>query len=340
LLLYASRSSSDTGSQLQAQTLTPPVIPPAGALQVSDRLFNRTLTVNEDLGARFLNPLPEFKHIHSTVSFGPDYKTYHSSSVQSRVFQATIFVPETGSVGPPFTTFKSPPTRTQRSIANSVEYLPLSLNWDGSVADKSGTTYFNINNTFNWSGFFDNADDFRAVSGSRKADGTYYVGNFGLTRDHKLPKEWILHLHADGQWTSQPLINIEQIGFGGNAGVRGYRDGQVYTDAGWRIQIEPRTPQWNLGLVNSNAPFYLRAFAFVDYGEGYLLDPGSRRDSASFLGTGFGLIGNIGQHLDFRLTVGIPLLDTPGERLGGTTQVLPAVKAGTPRVTFAIGGQF
>jgi len=152
LLFYASRSSSDTGMQLQSETLTPSVIPSAGALQVSDRLFNRALTVNENLGARFLRPLPEFKHIHSSLSFGPDYKKFHSSSEQSRVFQATIFVPETGSVGPPFTTFKSPPTKTSREVVNKVEYLPLSLNWDASITDNSGSTFFNINNAFNWSG--------------------------------------------------------------------------------------------------------------------------------------------------------------------------------------------
>src|SRR5262249_2527563 len=59
LLFYASRSSSDTGEQLQTATLTPPTIPPGGTLQVSDKLFNQSLTVTENLGARFLRPLPD-----------------------------------------------------------------------------------------------------------------------------------------------------------------------------------------------------------------------------------------------------------------------------------------
>src|SRR5207247_365752 len=220
-LFYASRSVSDTGQQLVSSTLTPPVIPPEGALQVSDRVFNRTLTINESLGARLLQPLREFGHIRSSLSLGPDFKKFHSSSDQDRVFQATIYVPETGSVGPPFITFKSPPTRTARHVSNGVQYLPLSLNWEGSLSDKFGTTSFNVNNTFNWSGVFDNRDDFRDVSGSTNVSGTYYVGNFGLTRDQNLPQNWSLHLHADGQYATETLINNAQFGSEGKAGVRG-----------------------------------------------------------------------------------------------------------------------
>jgi len=327
-LFYASRSSSDTGEQVVSATLTPKTIPPAGALQVSDRILNRTLTINESLGGRLLQPLRDLGAIHSSLSLGPDFKKYHSSSDQDRVFQATIYVPENGSVGPPFTTFKSPPTRASHHVANAVQYLPLSLNWEGSIADKSGTTFFNVNNTFNWSGIFDNRDDFRGVSGSTNVSGTYYVGNFGLTRDHKLPHDWSLHLHADGQYATEPLISNEQFGSGGNAGVRGYRDGQIYTDTGWRVQLEPRTPLWNLGLVDGTTPMYVRLFCFIDYGQGYLLEPAGRKATTEMWGAGCGLNSNIGEHLDFRVTIGIPLVSVPG------------AQSGEPRFSFAVGGQF
>jgi hemolysin activation/secretion protein/AraC-like DNA-binding protein len=328
LLFYVSRSASDTGSQLQSETLTPAIIPPEGALQVSDRLFNRTLTINEGLGARLLQPLPGIGPVHSSFSLGPDFKKFHADSAQDRTFQATIFVPEFGSVGPPFDTFPSPPTRQSRAVANSVKYLPISLSWDASLSDKYGATYFNVNNSFNWNGVFDNANDFRIAAGSQQANGTYYVGQLGFTRDQKLPYDWTLHLHADGQWTTQPLISNEQFGSGGNAGVRGYRDGAVYTDTGWRVLFEPRTPNWNLGKVDGTAPMYVRLSAFVDYGQGYLLDPGPRKRTTSMLGAGLGLSGSIGEHVDFRFTLGFPLLDVPG------------TSAGDPRVTFSLGGQF
>ena len=206
--------------------------------------------------------------------------------------------------------------------------MPLSLNWEGSISDKFGTTSFNVNNTFNWSGVFDNRDDFRDVAGSTNVSGTYYVGNFGLTRDQNLPHDWSLHLHADGQYATETLINNEQFGSGGNAGVRGYREGQVYTDTGWRVQFEPRTPLWNLGLVDGTAPMYARLFGFIDYSQGYLLEPGTRKGTTEMWGAGFGLNGNIGQHLDFRFTVGFPLASVAG------------VDAGEPRFSFSVGGQF
>jgi hemolysin activation/secretion protein len=208
------------------------------------------------------------------------------------------------------------------------------LNWEGSIADTNGTTSFNINNTFNWRGFFDNRDDFRAVYGGtnvvgfKKVTGTFYAGNFGLTRDQNLGQDWSLHLHADGQYATEPLITNEQFGSGGNAGVRGYRDGQVYSDTGWRVQFEPRTPLWNLGNVDGTVPMYARLFAFMDYGQGYLFEPGPRKGTTELWGTGFGLSSNIGQHLDFRVTIGFPLSSVPG------------AQSGEPRFSFALGGQF
>jgi len=65
-----------------------------------------------------------------------------------------------------------------------------------------------------------------------------------------------------------------------------------------------------------------------------------RSARAALWGTGLGLIGNIGEHIDFRCTIGVPLLDTPGEVIRSTGEILPAVQAGHTRVTFSIGGQF
>ena len=94
------------------------------------------------------------------------------------------------------------------------------------------------------------------------------------------------------------------------------------------MQIEPRTPLWNLGLVDGTAPMTVRLFSFVDYGQGYFIEPGSRKGTTEMWGTGFGFNGSIGEHLDFRVTIGFPLLDVPG------------VNAPSPRFAFAIGGQF
>ena len=327
LLFYGSRSFSDTGQQLQSESLNPPSVPPEGTLQVSDRIFSQTWTKNEDLGFRVSTPLPQAWSVHSSVSGGLDYKHYHSLNAQDRVFQATLFIPEIGSTGPPFTEFLSPPTFQNRMIESEIQYLPFALNWEAGWQDPWGTTAVNINNSFNWNAVFDNKRDFQSLAGPR-ATGTYYIGNYGYTREQKIYKDWGVRLHADGQWATEPLINNEQFAMGGVAGPRGYRDGQEYGDTGWRVQFEPHTPLWNLGLVDKKQPLYLRLYAFTDYGQRYLLDPLGRPGSLALWGAGVGANGSIGDKFDFRVTFGTAILGIPG------------VSPGSIRISFAIGGQF
>jgi hemolysin activation/secretion protein len=73
---------------------------------------------------------------------------------------------------------------------------------------------------------------------------------------------------------------------------------------------------------------YVRFSVFTDYGQRYLIDPGSRPGSLSMWGAGFSVNATIGDRFDFRFTYGISLKDIPG------------VTAGSSRFSFAIGGQF
>jgi hemolysin activation/secretion protein/AraC-like DNA-binding protein len=327
LIFYASRSSIDTGHILQSETLTPPTIPPEGALQVQDQIFNRSLTVNENLGARWSLPLPDLGALRSSLSLGPDFKNFRIESTQDRTFQATVFVPEVGQVGPPFTQFPSPPTSSSRSLFNSVQYLPVTLLWEGSARDKWGSTSLSLNQSANYGELLGDSDDFRAIAGSKKANGNYYLLMAGATREQKLFGDWGLRLHADGQWANQPLISNEQFALGGLAGVRGYRDGEEYGDTGWRVQFEPHTPVLTAGVVNG-VPVTARLFTFVDYGERYLIDPGPRPGSVQMLGLGGGLDSSIGSHVDFRIATGVPALDVPGR------------KSGDARVYFTVSAQY
>jgi hypothetical protein len=327
LLFYASRSSVDTGRTLQSQTLTPPTIPPAGTLQVLDQIYSQSLMVNENLGARWSVPLPQLFDVRSSVSLGPDFKNFRIGTSQDRTFQATVFVPTTGQTGPPFTAFPSPPTLSSRSLFNAVEYLPLNLLWEGSRKDKLGFTSFTLSQSVNDGGLLSSADAFRSVAGSAQADGTYYLVTASLEREMKLPGDWGLRLHADGQWATQPLISNEQFALGGIAGVRGYRDGEAYGDTGWRVQLEPHTPYMTFGVVNS-VPITARLFTFLDYGELHLLDPGTRPERLSMLGLGGGLDSSIGSHVDLRIMVGVPALDVPNRH------------SGEARASFTVAAQF
>lgn len=328
LLFFASRSSSDTDKQLQSSSLTPPQVPPAGGLQVSDQVFSDSLTINENFGARIVKPLPEFWGIRSSISAGLDFKNYRLTTLQSRVFQATIFVPEVGSEGPPFVEYPSPPTQSSRSLFSSLQYLPFAVGWDAFRPDKSGSTSINLNNSFQPADWLSGAQDFERVAGSTQANGQYYALTAGMTREQALYHGWGLRLHADGQWANQPLVSNEQYANGGLAGVRGYHEGEAYGDTGYRAQFEPHSPFLNFGLVDNTAPMLVRLYAFVDYGEVFLLDPGSRPAHQSLLGTGAGVACSIGQHFDARLLVGVPLTATP------------YTQAGNVRVNFGLGIQF
>jgi len=330
LIFYASRSFSDTGLNLQSESVTQPAdFDAVGGLRIQDDILAQTQTKNEALGFRFSDPLPGFWGIHSSLSAGLDYKSFRSENLQREEFTATLSVSQ-GNSGPPFDVFPaSAPPPTDRSTHNSVQYLPFALGWDLSKADKWGSTAFNLNSSVNFAGLFDSKADFQKTANSTKASGTFLILNSGLTRDQKFYDDWGVRLHADGQWASEPLISNEQFGIGGLAGVRGYRDGQEYGDTGWRTTIEPHTPLFNLGMVDATLPMYVRFSIFTDYGRRYLLDPTpGRKRELGLWGTGFGFNGVIGDRVDYRFNIAFPLLDTPG------------VTAGKPRLSFAVSVQF
>jgi len=328
LLFFASRSLSDTGTQVQQRTLTPNPLPPEGGLQIENQILNQTLNPNEDLGTRYSAPFAQIGKLSSTVSAGLDFKNYRSTLIQENLTIGRIFIPAFGSNGPPWDPpggFQSPPVSASRTVFTSVQYLPFSLSWDGSILDKSGVTSFLVGESFNL-GFIGDKADFQQILGSTYLSGTnvlpssvngrYFVVTAGLTREQKLVGDWGLRLHADGQWADQPLISNEQFALGGQAGVRGYREGTEYGDRGWRVQFEPRSPYVNVGLVFDKVPMVARFYGFVDYGERYLIEPSARKRRQDMLGTGAGLDVTIGEHFDFRLMLGVPLIDTPAQKSG------------------------
>ena len=326
LLFYGSRSYADTSAQLTSQTTDPAVIPPSGAFpQIVDTLFTRSLSINENLGVRFSKPLPALGRLNSTLSLGLDVKNFRSLALQHRRFQAILIIPSSGSVGPPFTVIPSPPIDSTNRIVQTVAYLPLTLDWGGSVADKFGTTFFDLNQSYNLIG---NKNDFQAVAGATGADGNYYIASASLTRDQKIWSDWGVRLHADGQWASQPLISNEQFGVGGQAGVRGFREGRQYGDCGWRVQFEPHTPYLNCGAFDGDVPMLVRGYGFLDYGQTFSLNSTATPGIVSLMGAGCGLDASVGEHFDFRLMLGVPLISPPDNG-----------EANPVRVAFSIGMQ-
>jgi hemolysin activation/secretion protein len=290
------------------------VAPPPFAICSQDTAED--LTDNSDLGFRVQWPLPELASLKSTLSFGADYKTYRLDSYATNNFHFISTIPPEIPGNPP-TIIESTVSSPQPARHKSLEYLPLALRWDGSRTDTNGTMTFGlgVNANFDFPGMSQRAS-FTNVTESARGDGRYVTVGASLGRVERIYQDWAVSLRADGQWANQPLISNEQFGIGGIAGVRGYHEGEVYGDTGWRVVCEPRTPMWSLGVVNGTTPLRLRVAAFVDYGQSYLLDPQGRSSPVRLWGTGAGVNILLGELMDLRAAVGVPLLNAGTVRAG------------------------
>jgi len=347
---YASRSRNDTGVKLG--TASSVVSTPL--LSIVSQDAGQNITLNEGFGGKISWPLPQHAKLSSALSFGADFKHFQQVGYNSNNFFATTYITNTdGSVQAISSTVRSP----QPVFQTEVFYVPINVGFNGSVPDSWGQTAFNVQANFNVA-TFGGVSKFGTnvthgglsqVAGSKKVHDGFITVQAGADRLQRLYKDWTVKIHADGQWADGALFSNEQYGMGGIAGVRGYADGRAYGDTGWRVSIEPQTPLINIGMVDGDIPFWVRASVFMDYGQIYALDGGFFVQKTSlhgatashvpgdpsqlnFWGVGWSLTGNIGSHIDARLAMGFPLIN-------------PDVMTGwSPwrdmHIYFAVGGQF
>jgi hypothetical protein len=347
LTFYASRSTSETGVKYTPWTL----VSQTELITILSRDSGDNLTLNEGLGGRLSVPLRQLAGISSTLSVGLDYKDFNQVSYNTNNFLLTEIITNSAGQPQPITIPVAAPQPTRYT---DVQYLPLNLGWNASLPDKLGTTFFNLQANVNLAvldGYTKSVKTEVQTNGppivtttithgglSQAAYSTNAQNNFvtvqaGINRDQKIFKEWSVRLHADGQWADTPLISNEQYGLGGPAGVRGYPSGVAYGDTGWRMTVEPRTPQVSIGMAGNEGaevPVWVRGSVFVDYGQLYRLDPtpGFSSTSVSLLGVGWGVTANMGSHFDARVSMAWPLM---------SSAVIPG---GSAYVYFAIGAQF
>jgi hemolysin activation/secretion protein/AraC-like DNA-binding protein len=339
LNVYASRSTSDTGTTFGPRNniISTPL------LSIDSQDTGQNVTLNEGLGGKFSFPLPVLEKISSTFSLGIDFKRYQTTSFNTNNFYATTVITNSQGVPQVISSTVSSPQPTRYS---SVDYFPINFGINSSRPDAWGSTTFNAQMNYNigtlsgslsqlaycagYQAVYTNAAGASKTNSLNTAKNNYYTVQAGATREQRIYKDWTVLLHADGQWASCPLFSNEQYAMGGSSGVRGYEDGEVYGDTGWKVSFEPRTPMISIGMVDGDIPFWLRASVFMDYGQTYLLQQVSAASSTSekFWGYGGSLTANIGNHLDGRLTVAFPLISsalTPAESV---------------HVYFGVGAQF
>jgi hemolysin activation/secretion protein len=318
LSFFAYRSTTDTGIKKGPVSN----VSQTSFLRIDTYDSGQDLSSSDSLGARVTFPLPEIKSVKSSVSAGIDFKSYRATSYNTNNFPYTITVFDAFGVPTEKTTLISAP---QPSKFHALTYLPMNLRWDGGVADKWGQNSF-------FAGFNANipvlssSDDFKGLGGGQ-ARNDYLTTVLGISREQRLPKGYSILFRADGQWANLPLASNEQYGIAGSAGVRGYQDGEQFGDSGWKVSIEPRTPFFDLGMVDATEPMRIRGSLFMDYGMTFSNDP-ARGATKSLWGAGVGLQTLISTLLDARLSIGWALNES---------KISPA---GSYRVTFAVGANF
>jgi hemolysin activation/secretion protein len=324
LNIYASGSTIDTG--VTHGSLTTLFSGTNGTIaQETDK---QGLTYNDALGFRLTQTLPELAGFLPHFQVGMDYKSYKEVNLETNnfIFTETNLFGANGQPLPPRVTKTASPVPT---TTQSLSYLPVTLHWDADRDDPSGTTGLGFNYSPNlwYSGTRENLD---SIAGSAHASGFWHIITASASRDQMLPDNWKLALRADGQWASEPLISNEEFGGGGIAGVRGYREGEVFGSTGWRVTSELKLPSYRIGFAGqgTSAPLIVRASFFMDYADTYLLDPQGRPPATPLWGTGFAGAASLGSHFSGMLSFAWPLLNTP------------STEAYQVRVAFSLVAQF
>ncbi len=300
---YASRSTIDTG--VSTLSSTPLYVTNGNALV--ENIVQQDLTENDDLGFRLSLPIRSTSDWHSGFSAGLDYKSYQLTSYKTNIFlfagQEIDFV--ANATNPVNSADFSPVPVTFKSL----QYLPLSVRYDGSIRDALGLNAVGLGISANlWhSGSLTNLQN---ITGSRQSGGNWVVLTPSYMRTFEFFTNWITALRVDGQWSSEPLISNEQFGAGGVSSVRGYQEGQVFGDTGWHITAEQQTPSHLVGYLPGNTPLSLRGSVFTDFADTYLIDPLGRPSSTSLWGAGIGGVASIGTHWEARFLFSVPLLNT------------------------------
>jgi hemolysin activation/secretion protein len=325
LNFYASRSAIDT----DVTTLSSGTLFNTNGNSLTRQDLQQDITINSALGAHLNLPLQASASFQSGLSPGIDYKGYELTSYKTNIFTLTSQILDTISNPGHVTTninvstVNSPVPTTSRSV----NYLPLWLRYDAGLRDALGMTSFGLGLSANtW--YSGSSRNLELITGSTQSSGYWVILTPSMSRDFMFHTNWVLSLHAEGQWADQPLISSEQYGLGGVNSIRGYQEGEVFGDTGWWIGFEQKTPPQVIGLVYRNHPLIVRASVYMEYGEAYLLDSQGRQGRTQLWGAGFGGVASIGANWEARFLVSWPLLGVAN------------IEAGQPYFNFSLSAQF
>jgi hemolysin activation/secretion protein len=322
LNIYASGSTIDTGV-LQGPAKN--IYTGTNGSTIDQQTIHQDLTYNYAVGFRLTEPLPQFGGFSSHLQAGLDFKDYRQASFETNNFITTEYLQNlNGQTYKQVTVLHSPVP----SSSQTVYYLPLTVRWDASRSDPTGATAFGISYSPDlWlHGHHENLPP-----NTKYFSGYWHIITANASREQTLPHDWKLALRADGQWASEPLLSNEQFAGGGIAGVRGYHEGEVYGDNGWRVTSELKLPSYRIGYAGegTSKPLMVRASFFMDYADTYReYHPDGLPAASPLWGTGLAGAASLGSHFNALLSFAWPLISTPYS------------EAYHVRIAFSISAQF
>jgi hemolysin activation/secretion protein len=223
------------------------------------------------------------------------------------------------------------------TVLKPIQYTPMSLAYSGSLPDKLGVNRLTGTVKGYVAGmipggtkqdFEGNPSDPNSPPLRKGSTGTFAVVQAGYERYQPLPGEFLLTLHADGQWGSQPLIPAELYFAGGMDTVRGYINYETAGDNAARGRAEILTPEFLTIPIDriwqrrrsADYSFKLRLLAFYDAAKLWVQQrsPG-QIDHFNLQGTGFGIRATLPKDVGvLKVDQGWALHDTPTTKRGDT----------------------
>jgi hemolysin activation/secretion protein len=113
----------------------------------------------------------------------------------------------------------------------------------------------------------------------------------------------ILLIKVEGQLADRSLVALEQIGFGGQETVRGYRQDLLLADNGFLASAEARLPIF----TSPDSQQLVQIVPFFDVGTGWNHSPNLSFRPDTIASTGIGLRYQAGDNFSIKLDYGIPL---------------------------------
>ncbi len=245
----------------------------------------------EIIGLRALFDLPAKGSFYQTFSLGMDYKSFDEDLT------------------------------TGVTVGNTpIDYFPISANYGASWTKENSFTEANASLNFHLRGMGSSSREFDAKRYQSDGSYLYLRGDVSHTRDLKSGAQ--LFGKIQGQLSSQPLINSEQLSGGGLGNARGYLEATALGDNGLFGTFEYRSPSFigKKGDTGKQADEW-RIHAFVEGGTLTVLKPlPSQKSFYNFLSAGAGTRFRFRDHYNGSLDVAVPF-NTQTEAENGEVRV-------------------